>query len=64
VFQRIWTEFDLEAKLRGGFEQQSKVLERSVGGPFLTPNEARRLMGFPDVEGGDGATDLISLVTM
>jgi HK97 family phage portal protein len=53
VYQRIWVEFDLEAKLRGGFEQQSRVLERSVGGPFLTPNEARRLMGFPDVEGGD-----------
>ena len=53
VFGRIFVEFDLRGKLAGSFKEQSDGLETAVGGPYMTPNEARRLQNLPDVEGGD-----------
>lgn len=44
---------DLEAKLLGHFTDLAEVLSRSVGAPWLTRNEARRISEKPAIEGGD-----------
>lgn len=49
----IFVEFNVEAKLRGSFEEQAAVVSASVGAPWMTRNEARRLQNLPKVEGGD-----------
>lgn len=48
-----YLEFNLAEKLRGSFEEQAAQLQASVGGPFMTRNEARALSNLPAIEGGD-----------
>ncbi len=48
-----YVEFDLTEKLKGDFEQRASVMQSSVGGPWLTRNEARRDNNLPPVPGGD-----------
>jgi len=48
-----YVEFNTEAKLRGSFEEQAKVLSASVGGPWLLRNEARALFNRAPLPGGD-----------
>lgn len=48
-----YVEFDLTEKLKGDFEQRAAVIQSSVGGPWLTRNEARRDNNLPPVPGGD-----------
>lgn len=48
-----YAEFNVEAKLRGSFEEQAIILRQSVGTPYMTVNEARRLQNMPDIEDGD-----------
>jgi len=50
---RCYAEFDLSAKLAGSFEEQASVLSQSVGGPYMTRNEARARQNLPAIEGGD-----------
>ena len=50
---RCYAEFDLSAKLAGSFEEQASVLSQSVGGPYMTRNEARAKQNLPAIEGGD-----------
>lgn len=52
-----FVEFNVKEKLRGSFEEETNVLQTSVGGPWMTRNEARRLQNLPPIEGGD---DLIT----
>lgn len=49
----VFVEFNVEAKLRGSFEEQASVISSSVGGPWMTRNEARRLQNLKAIEGGD-----------
>lgn len=49
----VFLEFNVEAKLRGSFEEQAAVISASVGGPWMTRNEARRLQNLPAIDGGD-----------
>ena len=49
-----YVEFNLEAKLRGSFEEQAAVLQSSVGRPWMTADEARALQNMPAL-GGDAA---------
>lgn len=49
----VYLEFNTESRLRGSFEEQGKVLQTSIGGPWLTINEGRALQNLPAVEGGD-----------
>ncbi|MDI3330138.1 MAG: phage portal protein [Micrococcus sp.] len=49
----LYLEFNLEEKLRGSFEEQAAQLQTSVGGPWLTRNEARAMRNLPALEGGD-----------
>ena len=48
-----YAEFDIEAKLAGSFEERASVLQSSVGGPWITRNEARAKLNMPAVEGGN-----------
>ena len=48
-----YAEFDIEAKLAGSFEERASVLQSSVGGPWITRNEARAKLNMSAVEGGD-----------
>lgn len=48
-----YCEFDLDAKLRGSFEEQAQVMQSSVGAPWITRNEARARLNLPAIEGGD-----------
>ena len=46
-------EFNLMAKLAGDFIEQGQLLSSSVGGPWMTRNEARQRQNMPRIEGGD-----------
>lgn len=48
-----YVEFDLTEKLKGSFEERAQILQSSVGGPWLTRNEARADSNLPPIEGGD-----------
>lgn len=45
-----YAEFDLQAKLQGSFEEQASSLQSSVGGPWMTRNEARSRMNMPKLD--------------
>lgn len=49
----LYIEANIESKLRGSFEEQSRVLQSSVGGPWLTRNEARARQNLSALDGGD-----------
>jgi HK97 family phage portal protein len=46
-------EFQLEGRLRGDIQSQNEAFSKSVGGPWQTVNEIRRIKNLPPVEGGD-----------
>lgn len=48
-----FVKFNVESKLRGSFEEQAAVISTSVGAPWMTRNEARRLQDMPVIDGGD-----------
>ena len=50
---RMYVEFDLKEKLKGSFEERASILQASVGGPWMTRNEARADNNLPPIEGGD-----------
>lgn len=49
----VFVEFNVEAKLRGSFEEQAKVVSTATGAPWQTRNEARRMFNMPPIDGGD-----------
>lgn len=53
---KIYVEFNLRKKMQGSFEAQAAAISASVGGPWMTRNEARALQNLPDL---DEAADLI-----
>lgn len=48
-----FVKLNVESMLRGSFEEQARVMSTSVGGPWMTRNEARALHDMPSVDGGD-----------
>lgn len=58
-----YVEFDLTEKLKGDFENRAQVIQSSVGGPWMTRNEARRDNNLPPVEGGDELIVPLNVVT-
>lgn len=58
-----YAEFDLQAKLRGSFEEQAQVIQTSVGGPWLTRNEARARFNLPAIDGGDELIVPLNVIT-
>jgi len=49
----VYVEFNLQEKLSGSFEERAAGIQSSVGGPYITRNEARALDNRPPVPGGD-----------
>lgn len=50
---RFYVEFNLREKLSGSFEERADAIQKSVGGPTMTVNEARALDNRPPIDGGD-----------
>lgn len=50
---QYYCEFNLREKLTGSFEERADSIQKSVGGPTMTVNEARALDNRPPIEGGD-----------
>ena len=48
-----YVEFDLTEKLKGSFEERANIIQSSVGGPWMTRNEARADNNLPPIDGGD-----------
>lgn len=53
VPSRFYCEFNLREKLTGSFEERADAIQKAVGGPTMTVNEARALDNRPPLEGGD-----------
>lgn len=48
-----YVEFDIQTKMRGGFEEMAASLQTSCGGPWIARNEARAYMNLPAIPGLD-----------
>jgi HK97 family phage portal protein len=48
-----WAELDLTKLLRADTKSQYEALQIAVGGAFMKPDEARKILGLPPTEGGD-----------
>lgn len=51
--ERFYVEFNLREKLTGSFEERADAIQKAVGGPTMTVNEARALDNRPPLDGGD-----------
>jgi HK97 family phage portal protein len=49
----VYCEFDLQDKLKGDFDQETRALVSATGGPFMSRNEARARRNLPQIDGGD-----------
>lgn len=45
----FYVEFNLRKKMQGSFEEQAAAVAASVGGPWMTRNEARQMFNLPDL---------------
>jgi hypothetical protein len=59
----VYVEFNVHEKLRGSFEEQAIQLQTSVGGPWMTRNEARARMNLPQVPDGDELITPLNVTT-
>ncbi len=59
----LYFEFNLAEKMRGTFEEQAAVLQTSVGGPWMTRNEARGRVNLPHIDGGDELIVPLNVIT-
>lgn len=49
----LYVEFNIEAKMKGSFEEQAAVLSSATGRPWQTVNETRARLNMSEIEGGD-----------
>jgi HK97 family phage portal protein len=52
---RVYSEFNIQEKLKGSFEEQAASLRSLVGRPIMTPNEGRARLNLPSMD--DPAAD-------
>ena len=50
----VYTEFNIQSKLTGSFEEQGAVMQQAIGSPWMTVNEGRARLNMSSVDGGDG----------
>lgn len=55
VDEKLYIEFNLEAKLRGSFLEQAQIAATAVGEPWMTVNEWRAKMDMPPLEEKEAA---------
>ncbi|MCW2957140.1 MAG: phage portal protein [Thermoleophilia bacterium] len=51
--RRLYVEANVEAKLRGSFEEQAQILQSAVGAPWMSRSEARARMNLPQISDAD-----------
>ena len=51
--QGLFLRHDFDALLQPTIKERNEALSKAIGGPFQTPNEGRKKIGLPPVEGGD-----------
>ena len=51
--RKLYVEANVEAKLRGSFEERAAVMSTAIGAPWMSRNEGRALDNRPPIEGGD-----------
>jgi HK97 family phage portal protein len=51
----IYTEFNIDQKLRGSFEEQAAAMQTLVGRPVVTLNEGRARLNLPSIKNDPGA---------
>ena len=49
----LYVEANVEAKLRGSFQEQAQIMQSATGAPWMSRNEARSRLNMPPIEGGD-----------
>ena len=49
----LYVEANIEAKLRGSFQEQAQIMQSATGAPWMSRNEARSRLNMPPIEGGD-----------
>ena len=54
---------NIDAKLRGTTAEQYQALSTATGRPFMTTNQARRILDMPGVEGGDELITPLNVAT-
>lgn len=54
-------EFDFEGLLRSDFKSRLEGYRTAIAGSVMTPNEARKLEGLPEVPGGDALLSQINM---
>lgn len=59
----LYVEANVEAKLRGSFEEQASLLQTAVGGPYMTRAEARGTQNLPHIAGTDDLIVPLNVVT-
>lgn len=61
--ERFYVEFNLREKLTGSFEERADAIQKAVGGPTMTVNEARALDNRPPIDGGDNLIVPLNVTT-
>ncbi|MGQ4514228.1 phage portal protein [Streptomyces sp. DW26H14] len=59
----LYVEANVEAKLRGSFEEQAAMLQSAVGAPYMVRAEARKVLNLPFIEGTDELVTPLNVVT-
>ena len=59
----LYVEANIEAKLRGSFQEQAEVMSTATGAPWLTRNEARSLQNRPPIDGGNELVVPLNVLT-
>src|SRR5690625_1051518 len=59
----LYVEANVEAKLRGSFEEQAQILSSSVGAPWMSRAEARARMNLPPIDGADNVVVPLNVLT-
>ncbi len=54
---------NIDAKLRGTMSEQYQALSTATGRPFMTTNQARRILDMPAIDGGDELITPLNVLT-
>lgn len=58
-----YVEANVDAKLRGAFETESKAFTSATGRPWMTTNEVRARKNLPRIDGGDDIVTPLNVIT-
>lgn len=58
----LYIEANVEAKMRGSFEESAKVTQSATGAPWMTRNEARAMRNLPAIDGGDDLVTPLNVI--